>query len=167
VQGALGAKRQPESAGTRFNILKSYLYETLYALYRKYTMEPKVVNSRVWQDPDKSFRIISIRAQPSTADASKVLLSIFVDGFHASTQPPIYITGNANGNTYASADAGVCVCVRERERERERERDRQREREREKESYIRNFPERGGPGRRPCTDSASPYGEGRGLYYIT
>jgi hypothetical protein len=76
----------------------------------------------VRQDPDKSFRIISIRAQPTTADASKVLLSIFVDGFHASTQPPIYITGNANGNTYASADAGVClcvcVCVRERERER-------------------------------------------------
>jgi hypothetical protein len=78
----------------------------------------------VRQDPDKSFRIISIRAQPTTADASKVLLSIFVDGFHASTQPPIYITGNANGNTYASSDAGVClcVCVREREREgRERE----------------------------------------------
>ena len=83
------------------------------------------MNPRVRQDPDKSFPIISIRAQPTTADASKVLLSIFVDGFHASTQPPIYITGNANGNTYASADAGVClcvcVCVCERERERERE----------------------------------------------
>jgi hypothetical protein len=98
-------------------------------------MEPKVVNSRVWQDPDKSFRIISIRAQPSTADASKVLLSIFVDGFHASNQPPIYITGNANGNTYASADAGVCVCVCERERERARERQTERERERERELY--------------------------------
>ena len=86
----------------------------------------------MWQDPDKGFRIISIRAQPTTADASKVKLSIFVDGFHASTQPPMYITGNANGNTYASDDAGVqvcmcgcvcvCVCVCERERERERER---------------------------------------------
>ena len=54
------------------------------------------------QDPDKSFRIISIRADPTPTDANKVKLSVFVDGFHASSQPPMYISGGGSGVTAPS-----------------------------------------------------------------
>ena len=59
------------------------------------------------QDPDKNFRIIAVRAATMPTNATKVKLSVFIDGLHASDQPPIYITGNTNSNTYSAADVGV------------------------------------------------------------
>ena len=59
------------------------------------------------QDPDKAFRIITVRATQVTAGFLKV--SVYVDGYHSSAQPPGYLTGNAASNTYAATDPGVAL----------------------------------------------------------
>jgi hypothetical protein len=59
------------------------------------------------QDPDADFRIITIRAARKASGSAPVFVSVFVDGFHSSSQPPGYLTGNAAANTYASSDAGI------------------------------------------------------------
>jgi len=64
------------------------------------------------QDPDKSFRIVAVRATPTPADTSKVKLSVFIDGFHASSQPPMYITGSAGGGETAPSVAHMLLGVK-------------------------------------------------------
>jgi hypothetical protein len=62
--------------------------------------------SQYLQDPDKDFRVITVRAIRKSGGTT-IKVGVFIDGYHSSTQPPGFLTGNAAANTYAAADAGV------------------------------------------------------------
>mmetsp|Transcript_88914 Transcript_88914/g.236969 ORF Transcript_88914/g.236969 Transcript_88914/m.236969 type:complete len:1183 (+) Transcript_88914:27-3575(+) len=65
------------------------------------------LGKRNLQDPDKAFRIITARSSRVNSSLTLLKVSMNIDGFHSSTQPPGFITGNAAANTYSSTDPGA------------------------------------------------------------